>query len=139
MSIKLRRALKEILSPLGATDVKTQNFKRECKDGVISIIAKLQERFPLQYTVGRMASSVSSHNMVRAKEKSMTCFNLLKEKIAKLSWMSPDEPDEAKTEYLKFIVTKCVLFKDKFLTFDTANDHVDTFLGSFMHGQKENA
>ena len=77
--------------------------------------------------------------MVRAKEKSLTCFNLLAEKVAQLKWMSPDEADEAKTEYLKFIGTECVLFKDKFLAFDAASDHVDTFLGTFLHGQKEYA
>ena len=89
--------------------MKIQNFKKECKDSVIAIIAKLQERSPLQYTVLRMASSLSPHNMVRAKEKSLTCFNLLAEKVAKL-----DEADEDKTEYFKFIDTECVLFKDKF-------------------------
>ena len=83
-----------------------------------------------------MVSSLSAHNMVRAKEKSLTCFNLLAEKVAKLKWMFPDE---AKTEYLKFIDTECILFKDKFLTFDatSTNDHVDTFLGTVLHGQKE--
>ena len=84
-----------------------------------------------------MASSLSPHNMVKATEKSLTCFNLLAEKVARLKWMSPDEADEAKTEYLKFIDTECVLFKDKFLAFDAANDRVDKFLGTFLHGQKE--
>ena len=126
-----------MLSVLGATDVKIQNFKKECKDSVIAIIAKLQERSPLQYTVVRMASSLSPHNIVRGKEKSLTCFNLLTEKVAKLKWMSPDEAGEAKTEYLKFIDTECVLFKDKFLAFDAANDRVDMYMGTFLHGQKE--
>ena len=93
VSIKLGAALKEMLSALGGTDVKIQNFKKKCKDSVIAIIAKLQESSPLQYTVVRMASSLSPRNMVRAKEKSLTCFNLLAEKVAKLEWMSPDEAD----------------------------------------------
>ena len=88
ISIKLGTALREMLSTLG--NVKIQNFKKECKDSVIAIIAKLQERSPLQYAAVRMASSLSPHNMVRAKEKSFTCFNLLAEKVAKLKWMSPD-------------------------------------------------
>ena len=134
--IKLGTALKEMLSALGVIDVKIQNFKKECKDSVIAIIAKLQERSPLQYTVVRMASSLSPHNMVRAKEKSLTCFDILAEKVVKLKWMSPDEVDEPKTEYPKFIDTECVLFKDKFLVFDAANDRVDTFLGTVLHGQK---
>ena len=50
-----------------------------------------------------------------------------------------DETDEAKAEYLRFIDTKCVLFKGKFLAFDAANDRVDTSLGTFLHGQKEYA
>ena len=69
----------------------------------------------------------------------MTCFNLLAEKVAKLKWITPDEADEAKIEYLKFIDTECVLFKDKLLAFDAANDHVDSFLGTIFHGQKEYA
>ena len=139
VSIKLGAALKDMLSALGATDVKIPNFKKECKDSVIAIIAKLQERSLLQYTVVRMASSLSPHNMVRAKDKSLTGFNLLAEKVAKLKWMSPDEADEAKTKYLRFIDTDCDLFKDKFLAFDAANDCVDTLLGTFLHGQKEYA
>ena len=42
LSIKLSATLKEMLSALGATGVKIQNFKKECKDSVIAIIAKLQ-------------------------------------------------------------------------------------------------
>ena len=90
VSIKLCTALKEMLSALDTTNMKIQNFKKYCKDIVIAIIAKLQERSPLQYTVVRMPSSLSPHNMVRAKEKSFTCFNLLAEKVAKIKWMSPD-------------------------------------------------
>ena len=119
--------------------MKIQNFKKECKDSVIAIIAKLQERSLLQYAVVRMASSLSSHNMVRAKEKSLTYLNLLAEKVAKLKWMSRDKADEAKTEDLKFTDIECVLFKDKLLAFDAANDCVDTFLGTVLHGQKEYA
>ena len=40
MSIKFFTALKEVLSALGATDVKIQNFKKECKGSVMAIIAK---------------------------------------------------------------------------------------------------
>ena len=47
VSIKFDTALKEILSVLGAADMKIQNFRKECKDSVIAIIAKLQERSPL--------------------------------------------------------------------------------------------
>ena len=57
---------------------------QHCKDSVTAIITKLQEGSPMQYTVARMASSLSPHNMVRAKEKSLTCFNLLAEKVTKL-------------------------------------------------------
>ena len=53
VSIKFVIALKEILSVLGAADMKIQNFRKECKDSVIAIIAKLQERSPLHW---RMAS-----------------------------------------------------------------------------------
>ena len=48
VSIKFDIALKEILSVLGAADMKIQNFR-----SVIAIIAKLQERSPLHW---RMAS-----------------------------------------------------------------------------------
>ena len=51
--------------------------------------------------------------------------------------MSPEEADEAKTKYLTFIGTGCVLLKDKFLAFDAANDRVDTFLHTFLHGQRK--
>ena len=86
VSIKLGTVLKEMLSALGATDtdVKIQNFKKECKNSVIAIAAKLQERSLLQYTVVKIASLISPYNMVRAKEKSLTCFNLLAEKVAKI-------------------------------------------------------
>ena len=40
--IKLGTALKEMLGALGANDVKIKNFKKEWKDSVIAIIAKLQ-------------------------------------------------------------------------------------------------
>ena len=40
--IKLGTALKEMLGALGANDVKIKNFKKEWKDSVIAVIAKLQ-------------------------------------------------------------------------------------------------
>ena len=89
-----------------------KNLKKECKDSVIAVIVKSQKRSPLQYAVAKMASSFSPHDMVRVKEKSLTCFNLLVEKVVKLKWISPSEADEAKTEYLKFIDIEWVLFKD---------------------------
>ena len=44
MSIKFGIAVKDML---GAADMKIQNIRKECKDSVIAIIAKLQERSPL--------------------------------------------------------------------------------------------
>ena len=54
VSIKFGIAVKEML---GSADMKIQNFRKECKDSVVAIIAKLQDRSPLHWRMALITFS----------------------------------------------------------------------------------
>ena len=66
--IKLGTALKQSLSLMESRLEQKRTFKRECKQVIIVLIQKLQERCPLKYSIVRNTSALSPNSMVEEKE-----------------------------------------------------------------------
>ena len=72
--VKLGTALKQSLSLMESRPEEKRAFKRECKQVIIVLIQKLQERFPLKYSIARNSSALSPNSMVEEKEWSKMKF-----------------------------------------------------------------
>ena len=94
--VKLGTALKQSLSLMESRPEEKRAFKRECKQVIIVLIQKLQERFPLKYSIARNSSALSPNSMVEEKEWSKMKFQGLVERLCKLKWLTADEADDAK-------------------------------------------
>ena len=66
--VKLGTSLKQSLSLMESRPEEKRAFKRECKQVIIVLIQKLQERFPLKYSIARNSSALSPNSMVEEKE-----------------------------------------------------------------------
>ena len=66
--VKLGTALKQLLSLMESRLEQKRAFKRECKQVIVVLIQKLQERCPLKYNIVRNTSALSSNSMVEEKE-----------------------------------------------------------------------
>ena len=94
--VKLGTALKQSLSLMESRLEQKRAFKRECKQVIIVLIQKLQERCPLKYSIVRNTSALSPNSMVEEKEWSKMKFQGLLERLCKLKWLTADEADDAK-------------------------------------------
>ena len=131
--IKFGTALKQSLSSMECRPELKRAFKRECKDVVVLLIQKLQERCPLKYSIVRNSSALSPKSMVEEKQLSKMKFQGLVERLCKLKWLNADEADDAKRQYDEFVDTECPKHQEKFASFDKSCDSVDVFLSNFLH------
>ena len=105
--VKLGTALKESLSSMESRSEQKRAFKRKCKQVIIVLIQKLQERCPLKYSIVRNSSSLSPNSMVEEKKLSKMKFQGLVERLCKLKWLTTDEADDAKEQFDEFVDIEC--------------------------------
>ena len=79
--VKLGTALKQSLSLMESRPEQERTFKRECKQAIIVLIQKLQERCPLRYSIIRNSSALSPNSMVEEKELRKIKFQGLVERL----------------------------------------------------------
>ena len=131
--IKLGTALKQSLSLMESRLEQKRTFKRECKQVIIVLIQKLQERYPLKYSIARNSSALSPNSMVEEKESSKMKFQGLVERLCKLKWLTADEADDAKQQFDEFVDTEYPKHREKFASVDKLSDAVNVFLSNFVH------
>ena len=135
--MKLPTATKSLLRSAGPSNEKIRLFLKNCKEVVVVLIKKIQDRCPLKYAVARCAASLSPLNMVDDKEKCVNYFDRLVDKLYNLKWITAKDADESKKfklKYFKFITAVQNEHKDAFLTFDENKVCLDSFFCDFMHG-----
>lgn len=106
-------------------------FKSECRSVIISIILKLKERSPLNYTIVHAAASLDPEQMANSKEIENAHFEALAGKLARTKFILSDEAGDAMKEYEKFLGEE---FKDKFEAFNQDENRLVEFL--FYHTGK---
>ena len=65
--VKLPTATKALLKSLALPDDKKCQFLKECKANLVTLIKKLQEKYPLNYLICQNSSSLSPLLMVNSK------------------------------------------------------------------------
>ena len=116
--MKLPTATKFLLESVGLPKQKRHLFLTNYKEVVVVLIKKIQDCCPLKYTVAHCVALLSPLNMVNDKEKCVSYFDGLVDKLYNLKQITAKDADETKKEYFKFITTVHNEHKDAFLTFD---------------------
>ena len=73
-SVKLPIATSSAIRQVDGTDIRKQQFKREYKQILISMLKKFLERSPIQYKICRASSAIAPGNMINKNARSITYF-----------------------------------------------------------------
>ena len=131
--IHLGTATKTALNKSGATDSVKLKFKEDCVLLLVKMIAKIQERSPLKYSIARNSSCFSPLEMIRNKEACILKLGSLADKLYEMKWISASDSDSAKQQFDTLITSANHEHKDRFQMFDQYKDRVDSFLGLYLH------
>ena len=112
--------------------LKKQKFKNDCKQIVISIIPKLQERAPLKYCIIRNSSALSPKQMVLQSDEASVPFRSLTDKLYALQKIKAEIADKAKNQFEVFLKDSILQNEEEFKSFDFRKDHVDSFLATYF-------
>jgi hypothetical protein len=105
--IHLGTATKTALNKSGATDSVELKFKGDCVLLLVKMIAKIQERSPLKYSIARNSSCFSPLEMVRNKEACILKLGSLADKLYEMKWISASDSDSAKQQFDTYIYNLC--------------------------------
>ena len=131
--LKLPTATKSLLKTKAIPFDKKRSFMKDCKQVLVTLLEKLQERCPLNYLICRNASSIVPYHMVTKKKRCIALFGRLVDKLFESKWLSSEKSDLAKKEYDTLIQSANQELKDKFLGFKSEG-RIDSFFGELMHG-----
>ena len=135
--VELGSTVTSALANLKVKEVAKSKFRKDFAAIVLKSIAKIKERCPLKYTIVRNAVWLSPSEMICNADPSITRAKRLFQSLYELKLLCAAEADQAKQEYLEFMSSVVVTAKKKFISFDKDEDHLDSFMGSLMHGNAD--
>ena len=125
--IKLPTASSSRLRQMNATDTQKYLFKKECKQVLIKLLAKLVERSPLNKKTVRLARGIIPNAISTVK------FRSLVTRMYDIGLLTNLEADAANEELEKFRTKVVVRFQEEFNDFDFKTQRVDEFYGKHLH------
>ena len=101
--MELPTATKASLKSTDLSNEKKQSFWKNAKQRITVLIQKFQERCPLKYQLACCPSSLPLGNMVSDKQKSVSHFDRLVDKLYNLNWILSKHVDEVKKKYFQLV------------------------------------
>ena len=115
-----------------------QLFRYECKQIIIKILIKLEERSPLQFSLVRVVSSLDQQKMVQSNSTVSLRFKKLAGNLWTLNKISSKIADNAKFEYDSFQSVAIKKHSEFFLTCDPRKERLGVFLEKYVRPEFEN-
>ena len=116
---------------LQKTNVKSEpkkKFQGECKQFVINVLLKINERSLMQFRIVQNARSLDPVFMAIFPETSSQRFTKLANRLFALNKISANTLDKSKNQYADLVNMARSKYKVKFLDFKMKSDRVDVFL-----------
>ena len=82
----------------------------------------------------RTATAISPERMVLSKKNSEMIFSAICDTVFDSYYVSSEDADKAKEQYLEFLDTVVLSNQETFLTFKMEKDRLDTFLATHVYG-----
>ena len=92
------------------------------------------ERSPLLYKMCCAATTSSPERMVLSKKKTEMKFSVICDTLFDSHYLSSEDGDKAKEQYLEFLDTVVLPNRETFLAFNIEKDRLDTFLPAHIYG-----
>ena len=135
--MKLPTATNALLKSSDIIYEQKSKLRKECRTLLSRLVAKLQERSPLQYVIVRVSAALSPVNMLGDKEASIIKFNTLVDKLYSHERLNSVQADAAKAEYEDFLSIVVMQNMTSFEQFKPSETRLDTFLGRFLAGESK--
>ena len=136
-SVKLPTVTSSALHSIDADKVLKVQFKAECKQVLVTILEKFIERSPPSCKMCRTATAISvviSERIVLSKKNSKMKFSAICDTLFDSHYVSSEDGDKAKEQYLEFLDTVVLSDRETFLAFNIEKDRLDTFLTAHVYG-----
>ena len=132
--VDLGAATKDLLAKTQVSAEKKRKFKRDCKQIIITIILKLQERSPLKYMIVRNSSSLSPEMIIQKSDEASTRFRSLADRLYATQKIKAEVADKAKAQFDDFLKDSKLQHTEEFKNFDFKKDRLDSFLATYFAG-----
>ena len=129
--------MKAVLVSAQVAAEKKRLFQYECKQIIIKILIKLVERYPLQFSLVRVASSLDPQKIVQCSSTAFLILKKLAENLCTLNKISSKIADNTKLEYKSFQSVAIKNYSEVFLTFDPRKERMNVFLGKYVRHEFE--
>ena len=129
-SFKLLTATSSVLRSVDADEALKVQFKAECKQVLITILEKFMKRFPLSYKMCCAATAISPERMVLSKKNPEMKFSAICHTLFDSHYVSSEDADKVKEQYLEFLDTVVLPNRETFLAFNIEKERLDTFLAA---------
>ena len=92
------------------------------------------ERSPLSYKMCCAATTSSPERMVLSKKNTEMKFSVIYDTLFDSHYLSSEDAEKAKEQYLEFLNTVVLPNRETFLAFNIEKDRLDTFLAAHIYG-----
>ena len=112
-------------------------FKKECSTMLATMVTKLQERSPIQYSFARKLVSLDPRLVISESEKVEKMFKEVLTKLADTKWIKNEQADCIWIQCKKFVSDAKQFHHDKFSSFSLEENRLDAFYFELLSGKRD--
>ena len=132
-----KTTLEKVYKEKNISQLQVLEFRKECESMLATTVAKIQERSPLKYNFARKLASLDPRVMVSNPDQAIKMFQEVLQRLTETRWNTSEEADIVLAEYRKLVSDAKRYHQDKFSSFKTATDILDSFLFEVLQNQNE--
>ena len=112
-------------------------FRKECEVMLQTTVSKMQEKSPLKYNLARKLVSMDPRLMVSNPDNATKMFQQVLQIFIENRWKTPEVADTVLAQYRKFVFNAKKYHPEKFSSFKSGEDRLDSFLSETLQAQDE--
>ena len=112
-------------------------FRKECEVMLQTTVSKMQEKSPLKYNLARKLVSMDPRLMVSNPDNATKMFQQVLQILIENRWKTPEVADTVLAQYRKFVFNAKKYHPEKFSSFKSGEDRLDSFLSETLQAQEE--
>ena len=112
-------------------------FRKECEVMLQTTVSKMQEKSPIKYNLARKLVSMDPRLMVSNPDNATKMFQQVLQILIENRWKTPEVADTVLAQYRKFVFNAKKYHPEKFSSFKSGEDRLDSFLSETLQAQEE--
>ena len=112
-------------------------FRKECEVMLQTTVSKMQEKSPLKYNLARKLVSMDPRLMVSNPDNATKMFLQVLQILIENRWKTPEVAATVLAQYRKFVFNAKKYHPEKFSSFKSGEDRLDSFLSETLQAQEE--